>query len=46
MAGSSGLLWVNYRGVNFSGAEETIYRALFGVSVFGVVLSLLLVLIV
>ncbi len=46
MAASSGLLWFNYRGVDFSGAEETIYGALFGVSVFGVVLSLLLVLMV
>jgi hypothetical protein len=46
MAASSGLLWFNYRGVDFSGAEETIYGALFGVSAFGVVLSLLLVLMV
>jgi hypothetical protein len=44
MAASSGLLWANYRGVDFSGAEETIYGALFGVSVFGLMLSLLLVL--
>jgi hypothetical protein len=44
MAASSGLLWFNYRGVDFSGAEETIYGALFGVSVFGAVLSLSLVL--
>jgi len=44
MAASSGLLWFNYRGVDFSGAEETIYGALFGVSVFGLMLSLLLVL--
>ena len=44
MAVSSGLLWFNYRGVDFSGAEETIYGALFGVSAFGVVLSLLLAL--
>ena len=44
MAASSGLLWFNYRGVDFSGAEETIYGALFGVSAFGVVLSLLLAL--
>jgi hypothetical protein len=27
MAASSGLLWRNYRGVDFSGAEETIYGA-------------------
>jgi len=46
MAASSGLLWANYRGVDFSGAEETIYGSLFGVSVFGVVMSLLLVLMV
>ena len=44
MAASSGLLWFNYRGVDFNGGEETIYGALFGVSVFGVVLSLILVL--
>ncbi len=44
MAASSGLLWFNYRGVDFSGAEETIYGALFGVSVFGLMLSLILVL--
>jgi hypothetical protein len=44
MAASSGLLWFNYRGVDFSGAEETIYGALFGVSVFGVVLSAILAL--
>ncbi len=43
MAASSGLLWANYRGVDFSGAEETIYGALFGVSVFSAVMSLLLV---
>ena len=42
MAASSGLLWFNYRGVDFSGAEETIYGALFGVSVFGLMLSLIL----
>jgi hypothetical protein len=46
MAASSGLLWFNYRGVDFSGAEETIYGALFGVSVFGLMLSLLLALMV
>jgi len=46
MAASSGLLWFNYRGVDFSGAEETIYGSLFGVSVFGVVMSLILVLMV
>jgi hypothetical protein len=46
MAASSELLWANYRGVDFSGAEETNYGALFGVSVFGVVMSLILVLMV
>ena len=46
MAASSGLVWFNYRGVDFSGAEETIYGALFGVSAFGAVLSLILVLMV
>ena len=46
MAASLGLLWFNYRGVDFSGSEETIYGALFGVSVFGVMLSLILALMV
>jgi hypothetical protein len=44
MAASSGLLWANYRGVDLSGAEETIYGALFGVSVFGLMLSAMLAL--
>ena len=44
MTASSGLLWFNYRGVDFSGAEETIYGALFGVSVFGLMLSVILAL--
>ena len=44
MAASSGLLWRNYRGVDFSGAEETIYGALFGGSVFGLMLSAILAL--
>ena len=44
MAASSGLLWLNYRGVDFCGAEETIFGALFGLSAFGLMLSLLLVL--
>src|SRR3712207_5124879 len=42
MAVSSRLLWLNYRGVDFSGAEETIYGALFGVSAFGLMLSVIL----
>ena len=44
MAASAGLLWANYRGVDFSGAEETIYGSLFCVLLFGVVLSFILVL--
>ena len=44
MTASSGLLWFNYRDVDFSGAEETIYGALFGVSVFGLMLSVILAL--
>ena len=44
MAASSGLLWFNYRGVDLSGAEETIYGALFGMSVFGLMLSVVLAL--
>lgn len=44
MALASGLLWVNYRGQDFSGAEELIYGALFGVSAFGLMLSVVLVL--
>lgn len=39
MSAASGLLWFNYRGQDFSGAEETIYGALFGVSLFGLMLS-------
>ena len=44
MTASSGLLWANYKGVDFSGAEVTIYGALFGVSVFGLMLSVILAL--
>ncbi len=44
MAASSGLLWANYRGEDFRGAEELIYSSLFGVSVFGLMLSVILVL--
>ena len=44
MAASSGLLWANYRGQDFSGAEELIFGSLFGVSAFGVALSVFLVL--
>ena len=42
MALSSGLLWANYRGQDFSGAEELIYGAMFGVSAFGLMLSVIL----
>jgi hypothetical protein len=44
MAASSGLLWANVRGVDFRGSEELIYGALFGLSVFGLMLSVILVL--
>src|SRR3712207_8260359 len=44
MTASAGLLWANYRGENFRGAEELIYGALFGISAFGLMLSLVLVL--
>lgn len=44
MTASSGLLWANYKGEDFRGAEETIYGSLFGVSVFGLMLSAILVL--
>lgn len=44
MAAASGLLWANYRGEDFRGAEELIYSSLFGVSVFGLMLSVILVL--
>ncbi len=45
-ATSSGLLWLNYRGEDFRGAEELIYGSLFGVSAFGLMLSVVLVLLV
>ena len=44
MAASSGLLWANYKGEDFRDAEELIYGSLFGVSVFGSMLSVILVL--
>ena len=44
MAGPLGLLWLNYRGEEFRGAEETIYGSLFGVAAFGFALSVILVL--
>jgi hypothetical protein len=44
MAASSGLLWANYRGEDFRGAEELIYGSMFGVSVFGLMLSAILAL--
>ena len=43
MSTSAGLLWANYRGAAFSGAEELTYGALFFVSLCGLVLSGLLV---
>ena len=46
MSASSGLLWFNYRGEDFRGAEELIYGSLFGVSAFGLMLSVVLVLLV
>ncbi len=46
MSASSGLLWLNYRGEDFRGAEELIYGSLFGVSAFGLMLSVVLVLLV
>jgi hypothetical protein len=44
MAAASGLLWFNYRGEDFRGAEELIYGSLFGVSAFCLMLSAVLVL--
>lgn len=44
MAASSGLLWANYKGQDFRGAEELVYGSLFGVSAFGLMLSVVLVL--
>ena len=44
MSLSSGLLWFNYRGEDFRGAEELIYCALFGLSLFGLALSVFLAL--
>lgn len=39
MTAPSGLSWLNYRGEDFRGAEELIYGSLFGLSLFGLVLS-------
>ena len=44
MAASSGLLWANYRDEDYRGAEQLIYGALFGISVFGLILVVPLVL--
>lgn len=44
MSASSGLLWKNYRGEDFRGAEELIYGCFFGLSTFGWMLNLVLVL--
>jgi hypothetical protein len=44
MASSSGLLWANYRGEDYRAGEQLIYGALFGISVFGLILGVPLVL--
>lgn len=44
MAASAGLLWANYRGEDYRQGEQLIYGALFGISVFGLILSVPLVL--
>jgi hypothetical protein len=44
MVATSGLLWANYKGQDFRGTEELIYGCFFGVSVFGLMLSVVLVL--
>jgi hypothetical protein len=44
MAASSGLLWANYRGESYRQSEQLIYGSLFGLSVFGFMLSGLLAL--
>jgi hypothetical protein len=44
MATSSGLLWANYRNDDFRMSEQLIYGALFGISVFGLILVVPLVL--
>ena len=44
MSASAGLLWANYRGEDFRGAEQLIYGGMFGISAFGLMLSLVLVL--
>jgi hypothetical protein len=44
MATSSGLLWANYRNDDFRISEQIVYGALFGISVFGLILVVPLVL--
>ena len=44
MTASSGLLWAHYKGQDYRGAEELIYGCFFGVSGFGLMLSVVLVL--
>jgi hypothetical protein len=44
MATSSGLLWANYRNDDFRVAEQIVYSAFFGISVFGLMLMVPLVL--
>ena len=46
MASSSGLLWANYRGEDYRAGEQLIYGALFGISVFGLILGVPLVLVI
>ena len=46
MATSAGLLWANYRDEDFRAAEQLIYGALFGISVFGLILVVQLALFV
>ena len=46
MATSSGLLWANYRGEDYRAGEQLIYGALFGISVFGLILGVPLVLVI
>ena len=46
MATSSGLLWANYRGEDYRAGEQLIYGALFGISVFGLILVVPLALLI
>ena len=44
MVVSSGLLWANYRGEDFRGAEQAIYGFLYGLSMLGFMVFTVLVL--